>query len=216
VADDPVAQRTARASGRRPTPGTRRLYEAGARAATWEASDPDDDALRYTLEIRAVGEGTWRELARDLETAFYSWDSRGTGDGLYELRLTASDAEDNAQGSARTDVRVSDPFTIDHTAPHLEDVRVSADGRHVTFVAVDPGGRVAAAEVAEDAAPWRRVAPEDGIEDGERERYSVELPAGESLRLRITDAAGNLGGGETVSAPAGAARSTPRGAPARR
>src|SRR6185503_13315497 len=59
VADDPVAQRTARASGRRPTPGTRRLYEAGARAATWEASDPDDDALRYTLEIRAVGEGTW-------------------------------------------------------------------------------------------------------------------------------------------------------------
>jgi len=96
---------------------------------------------------------------------------------------------------------------------------VSADGRHVTFVAVDPGGRVAAAEVAEDAAPWRRVAPEDGIEDGERERYSVELAAGETVRLRVTDAAGNLGGGETVTggpAPAGAARSSPGGAPARR
>ncbi|HEX5045016.1 MAG TPA: hypothetical protein VFV75_19135 [Candidatus Polarisedimenticolaceae bacterium] len=216
VADDPVAQRTARASGRRPTPGTRRLYEAGARSATWEASDPDDDTLRYTLELRAVGDGTWRELARDLETSFYAWDSRGTPDGLYELRLTASDGEDNSQGSARTDERVSDPFTIDHTAPHLESLQVSSDGKRVTFVALDPGGRVAAVEVAAGASPWRRVAPEDGIEDGERERYAVELPSGEPLRLRVTDAAGNLGGGETVPAPAGAARSSSGGAPARR
>jgi len=219
VADDPVAQRTARASARRPAPGTRRVYEAGARSATWESSDPDDDTLRYTLEVRSVGEETWRELARDLDTAFYSWDSRGTPDGLYELRLTASDGEDNPVGGACTDVRISDPFTIDHTPPRLENVQVSADRRRVTFTAVDPGGKVAAVEIAGGASSWRRVAPEDGIEDGERERYSVELAAGETVRLRVTDAAGNLGGGETVTggpAPAGAARSSPGGAPARR
>ena len=216
VAEDPVAQRTSRASGRRPTPSTRRLYEAGARSASWDASDPDDDTLRYTLELRAVGEENWRELARDLETAFCSWDSRGTPDGLYELRLTVSDGEDNAQGSARTDVRVSDPFTIDHTPPRLENVQVSSDRKRVTFLAVDPGGKVAAVEVAEDASPWRRVAPEDGIEDGERERYAVDLPAGQALRLRVTDAAGNLGGGTTVPAPAGASSSSPGGAPGRR
>jgi hypothetical protein len=216
VAEDPVAQRTARASGRRPTPGTRRLYEAGARSATWEASDPDDDTLRYMLELRRVGEEAWRELARDLETTFYSWDSRGTSDGLYELRLTASDGEDNARESARSDVRVSDPFSIDHTPPRLENLQASTDRKRVTFVAVDPGGRVAAVEVAQGASPWHRVIPEDGIEDGERERYAVELPAGEELRLRVTDAAGNLGGGETVPAPAGAARSSSGGAPARK
>jgi hypothetical protein len=219
VAEDPVAQRTARSSARRPTPGTRRVYEAGARSATWEASDPDDDVLHYTLEVRAVGEGTWRALASDLDTTFYSWDSRGTPDGLYELRLTASDGEDNPRGNARTDERISDPFTIDHTPPRLENVQVSADRRRVTFAAVDPGGKVAAVEVAEGASSWRRVAPEDGIEDGERERYVVELPAGETLRLRVTDAAGNLGAGETVTggpAPAGAARSSPGGAPAHR
>ena len=122
-----------------------------------------------------MGQEAWRTLATDLETTFYSWDSRGTPDGLYELRLTASDHEDNAEGAARTDVRISDPFVIDHTAPRLESVQISADRRRVTFVAVDPGGRVAAVEAARGTLPWRRVAPEDGIEDGERERYTLDL-----------------------------------------
>jgi hypothetical protein len=198
VAEDPVAQRAARASGRRPSTATRRLYEAGARSASWEASDADEDALRYTVELRAVGQEGWRVLATDLETTFYSWDSRGTPDGLYELRLTASDGEDNPAGTARSHVRVSDPFLIDHTAPRLESVQLSADRRRVTFLAVDPGGRVAAVEAAQGASAWRRLSPEDGIEDGERERYALDLQDGETLRLRVTDAAGNLGGAESV------------------
>jgi hypothetical protein len=198
VADDPVAQRTARA-GRRPSAATRRLYEAGARSATWEASDPDEDAVRYRLELRAIGQETWRELANDLATSFFSWDSRGTPDGLYELRLTADDREDNPEGTSRTDVRVSDPFAIDHTPPRLESLQVSSDRLRVTFTAVDPGGRVAAVEAAEGAGPWRRLSPEDGIEDGERERYAATLPASGTLRLRVTDAAGNLGGAESVA-----------------
>jgi hypothetical protein len=197
VADDPVAQRAARASRRTP-PATRRLYEAGARSATWEASDPDEDALRYTVELRAVGQESWRELARGVEASFFSWDSRGTPDGVYELRLSADDREDNPMGSARTDVRVSDPFAIDHTPPRLESVQVSTDRRRVTFVAVDPGGRVAAVEAAEGASSWHRLAPEDGIEDGERERYALDLAPGEVVRLRVIDGAGNLGGAESV------------------
>jgi hypothetical protein len=198
VADDPIAQRIARSAGRRATGTMRRLYEAGARSALWDASDPDEDAVRYRLELRAVGQEHWLELARDVETPFFSWDSRGTPDGVYELRLTADDGEDNPEGTARSDVRVSDPFMVDHTPPRLEDVRVSGDRKRVTFTAVDRGGRVAAVEGAQGAGPWRRLSPEDGIEDGEREDYSVGLPAGETLRLRVTDAAGNLGGAETV------------------
>ena len=95
-------------------------------------------------------------------------------------------------------MRVSDPFAIDHTPPRLESVQVSADRRRVTFVAVDPGGRVAAVEAAEGASSWHRLAPEDGIEDGERERYALDLAPGEAVRLRVIDGAGNLGGAESV------------------
>jgi hypothetical protein len=199
VADDPVAERTARAGGRRPPASTRRLYEAGARSATWDAADPDDDTLRYRLELREVGEESWRLLAEHVETGFFSWDSRGTPDGLYELRLTADDGEDNPAGTERTDLRLSDPFLVDHTAPRLEGMKKSADGRRLRFAAVDPGGRIAAVEAAEGAGPWRRLSPEDGIEDGDRESYGVDLPASGALRLRVTDAAGNLGGAETAA-----------------
>ena len=47
----------------------------GRARVTWDASDPDEDALRYTVELRAVGQEAWRELARDVETTFYSWDT---------------------------------------------------------------------------------------------------------------------------------------------
>jgi FtsP/CotA-like multicopper oxidase with cupredoxin domain len=80
--------------------------------------------------------------------------------------------------------------------PHVEH-----GGRGVSFVARDPGGQVAAVEVAVDGRGWQPVLPLDGVADSVEERYEVAIEPPQddeitvrSLRVRVVDAAGNLGG----------------------
>ncbi len=203
VADDPVTRSATSGAprGRARSP-VRRGWEAGARTFSWAADDPDDDRLTYRLDIRAEGDLYWFPLAAGLTGTYYSWDARSTPDGKYRVRLTASDQTDNPSGDALTRAEISPLFVVDNSRPALTEwsVERSGAGREVAFTAVDPGGSVAAVEVAMDAGDWLPLFPEDGVADSDVERYRLilptegqsELPA--SMRVRITDAAGNLGG----------------------
>ncbi len=211
VADDPVTREaTSRVKRGRARVPLRRGWEAGARTFSWTASDPDNDRLTYRLDIRNEGDLYWYPLAADLTNSYYSWDARATPDGRYRVRLTVSDETDNAAGKALTRTETSAQFAIDNSRPTLIDWSVKRKGgtRQVAFTAVDPGGSVAAVEVALDAGTWQPLFPEDGVADSEAEHYQLTLPReGQknlpaSLRVRITDAAGNLGGAlKQVDAP---------------
>jgi hypothetical protein len=198
VTEDPVSRRALRAAGRRPVVPPRRAYETGARSFVWEAQDPDDDALVFALEIRRHGQDAWIPFASDVEASFYSWDSRSLPDGLYEVRVTADDRRDNAAGRNLVSRQTSDPFRVDHTPPRVEALGLEGRGssRRARFRAVDPGGRVAAVEFAVDALAWTRLDPEDGVADGSEESYVLPVPEGAwgTLRLRVTDSVGNVGG----------------------
>ena len=203
VADDPVTRdATKRVARGKPRTPIRRGWEAGARTFSWTASDPDNDRLTYRLDIRSEGDLYWYPLAAGLTGSYYSWDARATPDGRYRVRLTASDETDNANGEALTRTETSAQFVIDNSRPTLTDWSVERKGgtRQVAFTAVDPGGSVAAVEVAMDAGNWQPLFPEDGVADSDVERYRLTLPPDgqeklpASVRVRITDAAGNLGG----------------------
>jgi hypothetical protein len=207
VAEDPVSRRIVESlqPGRAGAAPVRKFYEAGARTFSWTASDPDGDTLVYALEIRREGEESWFALASEVEDDFYTWDSRGLGDGRYRLRLTARDRRSNAAGRDLAATRVSDPFLVDNTPPEIVDLdlRRTAGGFEVRFRAEDPAGRVAAAEFAFGEEPWRSVEPVDGVADSENEEYRVAIPHGQDegkggatagLRLRVTDASGNVSG----------------------
>jgi hypothetical protein len=222
VADDPVArevaaslQRGGRAARVRGT--IRRTYEAGARTFSWEASDPDGDRLRYDLAIRREGSEEWFPLAHDLTEEFHSWDARAMPDGIYRVRLTVSDSLDNPNGTHRRAERLSDSFRVDNTRPSVGELEIepSPEGLEVRFVARDPGGSVAALEVAIDGRDWTPLSPLDGVADSELERYKLIIEAddfgpsrasgpdgpsrasglsGRSMIVRVTDSSGNLGG----------------------
>jgi hypothetical protein len=125
-------------------------------------------------------------------------------DGLYRVRLTVDDAPDNAPGANYRDERTSPAFLVDNTRPSAADpvVRRESGGWVVEFVAGDAGATVAGVEVAVDAGEWRSVEPLDGVADSSEERYRVRLDVTEAsgaegpptLRVRVTDSAGNLGG----------------------
>lgn len=203
VADDPVSRKAVKTIEGRTVRGMRKSFELGARTVAWKAEDPDDDRLTFTLEIRREGASAWLPLASNVEDEYFGWDTRGLPDGLYRVRLRASDAPDNPGGKELRDARTSPAFRVDNTRPSIADPRIRAEagGFDVEFTAADPGGAVAAVEVAVDDGAWEPLDPVDGVADSAEERYRTRVEPREpapaatrAIRVRVTDGSGNLGG----------------------
>jgi sugar lactone lactonase YvrE len=206
VADDPVTRQLAATLKRGSRTGNviRRSYEQGVRTLTWKAEDADGDRLRYSLEVRREGDADWFPLVNKIEDEFFSWDVRAMQDGHYRVRLTADDSRDNPEGADRADQRISEAFLIDNSRPTVGAPKVARSGGacRVSILADDPGGSVVSAEVAFDGGSWKPVYARDGVADSASELFEFECPAEmdaasatSTMMVRVTDAAGNLGGG---------------------
>jgi len=201
VVDDPVA--AAARESLQPGNGLgpiRKAYEPGVRTFTWSVRDPDGDPVLASLEFQREGEDTWYPVARDVDDEFFSWDARWVSDGRYRVRLVVDDSPGNPASTQLVDRRVSDPFVLDRTAPRLVvEPETEAAASVVRIEAVDPGGAVASLEFSLDGGPWSGLKPLDGVNDGERERYVLDLArapdaGARTLALRVADRFGNVGG----------------------
>src|SRR5947208_4425805 len=101
-----------------PEPGTSESQAKlgrGSHTITWEASDPNNDPLVYSLYYRLGSRGKWILLKDKLKETTFEWDTRSVGDGQYFVKVTASDEAANTMGTGKTDTRVSEPISIDNT-----------------------------------------------------------------------------------------------------
>ncbi len=174
----------------------RQVYRKGLQAFAWEASDPNDDTLRYEVRYREEMEENWRVLARDLTGRLFTWDTTSTPDGTYVVRIVASDALSNAPDDALTAMRDSAPFDVDNSAPRIVLSTPGAAGGDDTVVRVtvtDAQSAVAHVEYTLDAETWQVVYPIDGISDGREEAFDVTVPASaiDRLVIRATDGMNN-------------------------
>ena len=71
--------------------GRDRSFSNRRSRASWEAADPDGDALRFLIEIRQLGEADYRLIEQDWSESAYSLKTGFLPDGVYEIRVTASD-----------------------------------------------------------------------------------------------------------------------------
>ncbi|MEO6462676.1 MAG: hypothetical protein ABIP29_06325, partial [Candidatus Eisenbacteria bacterium] len=187
-------------------------WAQGIRPMSWKAQDPNGDALSYRLAVRKDGASAWTPIAAGLTGALYAWDTTGWPDGSYDVRLTASDEDENAAGSGLDDEVVAAPVELDRTPPEVTALttRVLGDVITVQGSGRDARSFVARADVALDDGAWHPAAPDDGLWDGGREEFTIRLEGvsrGEHLvRVRITDALGN---------PASATRAVTIGSPGR-
>lgn len=165
----------------------------------WEASDGNDDALRYTLEYQGDGWDVWLPLAADLQDSSYEWDTRQAPDGWYLLRLTASDQAANPPGMDLEARRLSEPLLIDNTPPLFEHgplAEVKDKQVVVSARVADALSAIKAMDYAVDSTEqWRGLLPEDLLADSTQEDFRVSitgLPAGAHvITLRVSDSHGN-------------------------
>lgn len=176
----------------------RRIDSARHQTISWDASDPNGDALQYSLYFRRTPAGPWILLKDKLTDTQFDWDTRSVADGRYEVKVVASDANANPPGEGKTASRISDPVLVDNTPPIIGDLKWTQKGDAVQldFKIVDQASTVAACDFSVDASrDWQMELPVDNIFDSPEEAMSFSVPGlkpgTHQITLRATDAKGN-------------------------
>lgn len=202
--------RSVRGLGKIPgiTPPPRRIYTPGARSISWTARDPNQDDLTYSIFYQAQGENVWKELKKNLTESFYTLDGVSFPDGVYFIKVVASDSPSNPTSQAQDNEIISKAFVISNRSPSVEPQTPQIEGSRVNwqFTVQTNESVVHQAEYSIDGGQWSILFPQDGIADSELENYSVSLedlqPGEHIITIRVGDSVGNIGTGKTtVSIP---------------
>ena len=168
-------------------------------AISWKVDNPDKDEMRYRLQYRLVGTGTWYDLTRRDEVVTkesYDWDTSTLPEGRYRVRVSASDELSNPPDRVTKDDAESGIVLVDNTPPRIEGLR--ATGRRVQGVALDGVGPIQRIEVAlAGRDEWVPFFPKDGIFDEAREEFDFDATVLSSagpaiLAVRVFDDANNF------------------------
>jgi hypothetical protein len=167
-----------------------------------KALDQNGDKLRFEIAFREIGSQGWIVITDDLMLPKFIWDTRGVGDGTYELRIEASDDPSNPAGQALSSARISEPVVVDNTAPVVGRLSAKPAGEKVIVAGQveDTASRVAEIEYSVNSQDkWHAVGPSDGICDSNVEKFSFDVedlkPGTHRIAVRATDIYGNVGYG---------------------
>ena len=170
----------------------------GMRTASWEALDPNGDALSFDLFLKSDEEDDWKLIEEGvLRRTLHTWDTAAMTDGVYRLKVRATDRPANPKESSLAASAESQPFTVDHTPPEFTRVDVSSSAGVLTVsgVVTDAASQVMFVDVSVDYGPWKPAFADDGMFDSRSEsfRLVVEgLEEGEhAVSVRAADRSGN-------------------------
>jgi sugar lactone lactonase YvrE len=186
-----------------PTSTPAMLLTKGYIGARWVASDPNGDAMAYTVEIRGANETEWKMLKEKVSEKYYSWDSTAFPDGEYRLRITATDAPGNPPAEALTARIESGAFLIDNSPPVISALAATRNGGKVNirWHAADALSAIDKAEYSVDGRDWLMAVPVTRLSDSLELDYelSIDASAGEhTVAVRVTDDYDNVGMGKVV------------------
>ncbi|HEU6448197.1 MAG TPA: hypothetical protein VFV23_07160 [Verrucomicrobiae bacterium] len=169
----------------------------GLCTVVWNATDPNGDDLIYSVSIRGESETNWTTLVDRTDETFFSFDSTGFREGIYFVKVAASDEAANTPATARTAVERSDAFLIDNTPPVLtvKNRSITRGEARFTVDADDGASVISDATYSLDGKEEINVRPENLLFDSMHETFSIDLtdlakgPHG--LLLRVRDEAKN-------------------------
>ena len=155
----------------------------------WLAHDDNGDDLIFAVWYRGAGEANWRLLKDKISDRFYSFDSALLPDGVYVVKVVASDSPVHTDADAMMGEKVSAEFVVDTTppVPGVLTATMVAGKIHATLEARDAVSPIARAEYSVDAGPWQYVEPVGKLSDSLVERYDffATIP---TATVPVTDA----------------------------
>jgi outer membrane protein assembly factor BamB len=168
----------------------KKVFRKGFRTILWRAHDENGDGLRYSVAFRRVGSERWLRLRDNLEETAMNFDTSQLPDGRYELRITATDANDNPD-MPMTDTKEGVELQVDNTPPSIT---VSSEGEDVVVRVTDKASPIGKVEYSVDAQKWTRLTPTDGLNDSSDESYHIKRStiAGKFVVIRAVDAFFNV------------------------
>lgn len=178
-------------------PPLRSTPRPGYCTVVWEAKDPNDDKLTYSVSVRAETDSQWTTLVDKTDDTFYSFDTTGFHEGYYLVKVTASDLPSNTPETARSAEAVSEPFLVDNSPPSLtvQSQVVKRGHARIVINAVDPASVIVSATYSLDGKEEVPLRPVDLIFDSRNETFAIELndlsKGSHSLLVRIEDDAKN-------------------------
>ena len=168
----------------------KKVFRKGFRTVVWRARDENGDSLRYSVSFRRKDADKWLRLRDNMEETSLNFDTSQLPDGTYELRLVASDAQDNPD-MPLTDAKDGIEFGVDNTAPSIT---FSNEGDDVVINVTDKLSPIGKVEYSADAQKWIRMIPVDGIADSPSETYRLKRSAlaGKFVIVRAVDSYYNV------------------------
>ncbi|MCX6565342.1 MAG: WD40 repeat domain-containing protein [Candidatus Aminicenantes bacterium] len=150
----------------------------GFRTLSWSGEDENGDTLVYSIALKRDGDKDWRTIEDHWPEEIFAFNTVYFPDGVYQMKVTASDALSNPAGREKTGEQTVGPLLIDNTAPAVKNLQVArAEGQlSVSFTAEDGFSAVKDARVLIRPGDWRVVFPEDGIADSKTESYKFRIP----------------------------------------
>ena len=180
----------------------RRVYRKGLQTFVWAADDRNNDSLRFNLLYRREADSAWLPLRTDMTESIFTWDTTSTPNGIYLLRVVASDAQSNSPADVLTGSLESIPFIVDNSQPRIEfeNRQSSLNSNAISFTVQDSHSPILRVESSMDTEHWQLLYPVDGIADSGYEEFRIRLDANNPGRLviRATDAMDNV---TTAGAP---------------
>ena len=170
----------------------------------WQADDPNNDLLVFSLYVKGTDEQEWHLLKDKLRQPNYTIEPGSLPDGKYVAKLVASDEDSNPPELTRKSELLSAPFWVDNTPPQVRVLRQNVTGAaaEVLFEVEDSTSPLRGAETSLDGKPWHILLSDDGIVDSRKETFTVRLsnlePGEHVVSVRAYDTAGNLGVGKAV------------------
>ena len=177
----------------------KKVERKGFQTVVWETSDENGDSLIYSVVIRRDDETTWRVLRQKWIEEIFAFNTSSFPDGVYFLKIEASDSPSNPKGAELKAEKVSRALIIDNSLPVIRNFQVERQSNRisVSFSTEDALTPIKEVKFLIRPGDWQTVFPEDGICDSKREsfRFSVPLTAESDnlIVVKVNDSYGNTG-----------------------
>ena len=170
----------------------------------WMFEDPNSDALQFNLYYKPERSLYWTELAKELSTSVYSWDTAQMPNGIYLIKVEATDRPSNPESLALKTSKISKPFIVDNIGPKVFDLvaKFRKDKLYITFKVADDWSIIRKVDLSINAQGWEVVYPADGICDSLNEEFEILVSAPQekmnTIAVRATDDNDNTGFSTTI------------------